>query len=697
MATPYSKMGDPAVYLRTVKRAEKLIADLARSAQGAQERAASRAKIRRVIDDLYEQERFLPEARAADGLGPRLQEAMDKSAENFARQGEAEIAQIEERERDRRIAARERGDFSYQRELELGRRGNPARFPEPEAPLHTFRNDEEGMESYVVRNTRASGGFNVTLRDLDSGEMIPWAQIGVPSIDEAIAFAQEIVRFPLAKSVGSVTAENAHLFAARNKRAGNPAFGPMTPNAMDDRELSLITGNDETPIGIEAARGFRADLVAAGYGDTHPSEIPGHVWRRLLRKAWDREQAEDELELARRDNPARPKKAPAATDAWSVLGLKRPKPIAEDKLAALLPKLRKGADSSLNAAQVIAVAEALGWTVEPAVYVAVDEDPYKEPFYTHHPAAAEEHRAALLARALPGAPDMLAPGERAVWNVQEIESWPMKDSPTGRSYRVQSDQAEGVIGLRFTDTRGKVIDFVPDRHARRPGKAVTTLPGYTLLSGGSGRANLREASSWFEDINRRLGTEAHVARPRTREGTATCWFCWRNIKMTPDQVLVHHGYQRPGTGEIHGDCLGVHRQPYELAVAPGKDALAGHQRAAENYREAAMRYRSGEVLDMRRRSPLRGGEDVVVPSGAPGWGEAREGNVIHVGQARWAEMLDNEARRLESRAESEQAQADLYEHAVATWRPRPLPTEKDFEGEHLLRLMKEARDAGGKG
>lgn len=238
MATPYSKMGDPARYLRTVKRAEKQINDLARSALGVNDREDAARKVRRVIDDLYAQERFLDEARTAETLGPRLQAAMEQSAENFRQQGQREIASLEERERERRIAARERGDYSYQEELKLTayrpRRENPA----APAPLYTFRNDEDQMESYVVTSTRSSGGYNVTVRDLDSGEMIPWAQVGIQSLDDAIARAQEIVRFPLAKKVGSMTAEDAIAYADR-PRQHNPAGGRA---AREDANTYRLNG-----------------------------------------------------------------------------------------------------------------------------------------------------------------------------------------------------------------------------------------------------------------------------------------------------------------------------------------------------------------------------------------------------------------------------------------------------------------------
>lgn len=55
-------------------------------------------------------------------------------------------------------------------------------------------------------------------------------------------------------------------------------------------------------------------------------------------------------------------------------------------------------------------------------------------------------------------------------------------------------------------------------------------------------------------------------------------------------------------------------------------------------------------------------------------------------------MIDSAARRHESRADSEEAQVALYQHAVDSWQKRSLPTEKDFEFDHLFRLMKETRE-----
>lgn len=44
-----------------------------------------------------------------------------------------------------------------------------------------------------------------------------------------------------------------------------------------------------------------------------------------------------------------------------------------------------------------------------------------------------------------------------------------------------------------------------------------------------------------------------------------CPICEGDYKVRANR-LVHHGYQRPGTGFIVGDCPGVHHPPYELST-----------------------------------------------------------------------------------------------------------------------------------
>ncbi len=58
--------------------------------------------------------------------------------------------------------------------------------------LATYTNTEDGMESYVHTCTAKTGGFNVVLKDLDSGEYVPFGRIGIQSLQAAMDYAKKI-------------------------------------------------------------------------------------------------------------------------------------------------------------------------------------------------------------------------------------------------------------------------------------------------------------------------------------------------------------------------------------------------------------------------------------------------------------------------------------------------------------------------
>lgn len=81
---------------------------------------------------------------------------------------------------------------------------------------------------------------------------------------------------------------------------------------------------------------------------------------------------------------------------------------------------------------------------------------------------------------------------------------------------------------------------------------------------------------------RRQAREAKAAaNKRTRETaraakTSPCQVCERFQCVDGSGRLVHHGYLRPGDGQILGDCYGVHALPY-----PATDALIRYGNAIE--------------------------------------------------------------------------------------------------------------------
>ena len=85
------------------------------------------------------------------------------------------------------------------------------------------------------------------------------------------------------------------------------------------------------------------------------------------------------------------------------------------------------------------------------------------------------------------------------------------------------------------------------------------------------------------DVERKL-KDLYV---RDLTNTGTCPVCEGNFKRDGKGGMVHHGYQRPGDGFIHGDCFAVGYQPWEIspagAMAYLQNALRPHLEGAEHH------------------------------------------------------------------------------------------------------------------
>jgi hypothetical protein len=104
----------------------------------------------------------------------------------------------------------------------------------------------------------------------------------------------------------------------------------------------------------------------------------------------------------------------------------------------------------------------------------------------------------------------------------------------------------------------------------------------------------------------RAGREAETA---TRY-VGFCAICEEDHKLTPAMTLVHHGYKRPGDGSIYGDCLCVHKAPYELSAEPlvkyramlERDLTRAKKRLAE-FEANAVHYLEVTNVNWRTRLP----------------------------------------------------------------------------------------------
>lgn len=107
--------------------------------------------------------------------------------------------------------------------------------------------------------------------------------------------------------------------------------------------------------------------------------------------------------------------------------------------------------------------------------------------------------------------------------------------------------------------------------------------------------------------------------------TGSCGVCCQNIKMEAlgkRQVLVLHGYRRPGDGSAHGECFGRGYPPHELAPDAARDFLKKvliPQR--DNTQKALENLQTGKISKICIRQPdfVRDREGEYVKRGEPLW------------------------------------------------------------------------------
>lgn len=106
------------------------------------------------------------------------------------------------------------------------------------------------------------------------------------------------------------------------------------------------------------------------------------------------------------------------------------------------------------------------------------------------------------------------------------------------------DMNQTTEGYRFVRTVRKAIELIA-KLAREGGKV---------------RAKTTKAVKDYEDRG-------------VRCGICPCCFGDYVADRTTGARMVHHGYERPGDGMIHGDCYGVGEQPYEVSCEGTKKYL----------------------------------------------------------------------------------------------------------------------------
>ncbi len=255
------------------------------------------------------------------------------------------------------------------------------------------------------------------------------------------------------------------------------------------------------------------------------------------------------------------------------------RPMKPEKLKELMLKLRKGAGTSLKMEDVLPVFEHLGgWKFEETLILVPDNSwggPEDNRSYSNdnpnNVKAEWEHAKANEVKLLPS-PEHAKRYQKYYLDVSDIQTLP--SGHPGFTYRAWRAD----VGTKVTSPNGKSITI------RAEGRQF--LGNY--LVNMRGEENKVRFSDWLkgeggfiDQINQQLGLESYEVErqkaktpPKTRSNTGTCPCCFGNFKLVPrtkkgkDKAMpgmTLHGYKRPGTGFIEGNCYGQDWPPFELS------------------------------------------------------------------------------------------------------------------------------------
>lgn len=346
------------------------------------------------------------------------------------------------------------------------------------------------------------------------------------------------------------------------------------------------------------------------------------------------------------------------------------RPMKPEKLQELMLKLRKGAGTSLKMEVLDQVFASLGgWGIEDMLYL--DPKAYNDEnrsYYTNaHAGNVKSTWDDAKAHEVPRLPRNEQLGEsdkhRSFFmNIGEIE--PSKHNPGETGFFYQEWRVSE--GTRVRAPNGATFE------------TGTSLRGFldnypsNMWSFDKIRFTdwLKKSTPFYDQINERLGLESYEVErqkaktpPRTRANTGTCPCCDGNFKLVPHTRhgkdkdmpgMILHGYRRPGTGNIYGNCFGQDWPPYELSP----EGTIAWAKKIEGLKERVETFLA--KLEKREETTLVFGAGLVYK---------KDEMTPHAWERKYDELV------ADTRGSIKRMQEDLtrLRRAIADWEPRPLP------------------------
>ena len=331
--------------------------------------------------------------------------------------------------------------------------------------------------------------------------------------------------------------------------------------------------------------------------------------------------------------------------------------ITSEKLNALMLKARKGATASFTLAQIAAILEAIGGSLKPVVELVAHQDAGK--WSTLYPRLQElkKWRTNLYKYLVTSLPSKPKAGGLYVMDLQE-GSTEKFGPPTDE---IQFHSWVGAGGVEIQTPDGKSATILPSKYE---------IPEVQrILEHGEEKRSVRadvvanwltKNTDWIARINEYLGSKEHIpAVERTRDGTGTCPVCFQNVKLTPANTMVLHGYKRPGHGTVQGKCFGVGYPAFE--VSP-KGIIAYIERGLEPTLKATQARLVALEAGSIQRLTIGFQNTVVTPE-----------------DPRWPSSLAHEIRDTKARIHQIEMDHAAFSRLKLHWVERDLPKQGDRE------------------
>lgn len=353
------------------------------------------------------------------------------------------------------------------------------------------------------------------------------------------------------------------------------------------------------------------------------------------------------------------------------------RPMKPEKLRELMLKLRKGAGTSLKLGQLMPVFEALGgWSFDLMLYwkPEIDFRPENRSYFSHPMrSVVEAEWQKMKDREVTSLPKSISDSDlhqKVYMDVEEIS-----EGSNGFSFHYKAWRA--TKGVRIVAPGGATFEVgrTPDEFEDEYATNMRSLTGEKF-------SDWLKTTTYFKQLNEFLGTDPiehekeqkrlEQQRKYRADKNATCPVCFGMFKLTaktkhgkdktmPGMVL--HGYKRPGTGWIEGNCFGQDWPPFELSPEGTKAWLVHMERFEKNTREYWDRLKSGEVTELHGDdAKVKDGKFIPPTKYVKSEMPARE----------WERVFSYALRDAETKFRQVEFECNRLRKAIANWKLEPL-------------------------